>query len=461
MSIKTFKGGVHPPEMKVVSAQTEVKTVRPVSNKVWIPITQGGAPNALLVKVGDVVTRGQKIAYSDKFMSCPVHASVSGTVKKIETHLTVGNEDKLCVMIEDDGNNTENFMEPLDPFACTLDEALGRIKEAGIVGMGGAAFPAHVKFSPPKDAKIEYVIANGAECEPYLCTDAATMYNHASDIVDGLAISMRVTNAKKGIIALENNKTDLVPILEDAIKKAKSNPVAQGAYEIRVQLCKTKYPQGGEKNITSAVVGREIPSGGLPFQIGCIISNVATLKAISDAFRLGKPLIDRPLTISGGACKTPMNIIAPIGTCVSDLLGSVVQVEASEVAKIISGGPMMGISMKNADFPVEKNTSGILFLTKEETTLEEEDNCIGCGKCVSICSCKLSPVLIVQALARNDLDDAILCGLNDCVLCGTCSYVCPGRIQLVQKMKVGKQQVWLRAKKEKEKQEALKAKVGG
>lgn len=457
MNIRTFKGGVHPPEMKLISAKAEVNRVTPSTKKVWIPVTQGGAPNEVLVKVGDTVCRGQKIADSDKFMSCPVHASVSGTVKKIETHLTVGNADKLCVMIEDDGQNTETFMEPLDPFTCTHDEALTRVREAGISGMGGASFPTHVKLSPPKDAKIDFVIANGAECEPYLCTDAATMYRHAAEIIDGLAIVMRITNAKKGIIAIEENKRAIVPAVEETIAKAKSNPVAKGAYDISVQVLKTKYPQGGEKNITEAVTGREIPSGGLPFQIGCIIDNVATLKAISDAFRKGMPLIDRPLTISGGVCANPQNIIAPIGTCISDLIPEVIELKGG-IAKIISGGPMMGIAMKNADFPIEKSTSGVLFLTLSETTVEEEDTCLGCGKCLEICSCRLAPVLIVQALARNDLDEAIRCGLNDCVLCGTCSYICPARIQLVQKFKVGKQLVRERMLKERAKQEALKTK---
>ena len=180
MSINTFKGGVHPPEMKLISAEAEIKIVKPSTNHVWIPVSQGGAPNDVLVKVGDVVSRGQTIAASDKFMSAPVHASVSGTVKKIETHLCTGNVDKLCIMIEDDGQNTESFMEPLDPFTCTHDDALARIKNAGITGMGGASFPTHVKLSPPADSKIDYVIANGAECEPYLCIDAATCLLYTS-----------------------------------------------------------------------------------------------------------------------------------------------------------------------------------------------------------------------------------------------------------------------------------------
>jgi len=270
MSTKSFKGGCHPPERKAISAESEVLAVMPSTKMVWIPVTQGGAPNTPLVKVGDTVVRGQKIAETDKFMSAPVHASISGTVKKIEPHLVTGNTDALCIAIQAGEDTSESFMEPLDPFTCTKEDALKRIREAGITGMGGASFPVHVKLSPPKDAKIDYILGNAAECEPYLCTDAATMYHSAETIIDGMAIIMHITGADKGIIALEDNKTHLVPVFEKAIAKIKANPVGPGAYDISVELCKTKYPQGGEKNLTSAVVGREIPSGGLPFQIGCI-----------------------------------------------------------------------------------------------------------------------------------------------------------------------------------------------
>ncbi|PIE97636.1 MAG: electron transport complex subunit RsxC [Treponema sp.] len=457
MSIKSFKGGVHPPEKKAVAPDLPVVKVFPSTNQVRIPVTQGGAPNEVLVKVGDKVARGQKIAASDKFMSAPVHSSVSGTVKKIENHLVVGNKDALCIVIQCDEEEREEFLPVLDPFTCTHDEALARIREAGIAGMGGASFPAHVKLSPPKDAKIEYVLGNGAECEPYLCTDAATIYHHAADVVDGMAIVMRITNAEKGVVVLEENKKDLVPVLQKAIDNLKDKPVGAGAYDISVQLCKTKYPQGGEKTLTTAVLNREIPSGGLPFQIGCVIQNIGTLRAISEAFRLGKPLIDRPFTISGGACENPQNVVAPIGTSIGDLIPSVITLKEG-IVKIISGGPMMGFSMKNANFPVQKNTSGVLFLTEPEVTLAEETDCINCGKCIGVCSCKLSPVLIVRALNRGDLKEATRCGLLDCVECGTCSFTCPARIQLVQRFKVGKMMVREAKMKEQAKQEAKKAK---
>lgn len=456
MGIKSFRGGVHPPENKAVSPDSEVLSVKPASNSVWIPITQGGVPNELLVKVGDQVARGQKIAETDKFMSAPVHSSVSGTVKKIEPHLVTGNTENPCVLIQIDEENREEFMTSLDPFTCSHEEALKRIREAGITGMGGASFPTHVKLSPPPGTKIDYVIANGAECEPYLCTDAAAMYAYADAIVDGLMITMHISNAEKGVIAIEDNKKSLVPVLEKAVEKARAANEGKNT-NIIVQLCKTKYPQGGEKTLTDAAVGREIPSGGLPFQIGCIIQNVGTLKAISEAFRLGKPLIDRALTLGGGACEKPINIIAPIGTCIGDLIPSVIQLKPG-VMKIISGGPMMGFAMKNSDFPIQKNTSGVLFLTKEEVSLEEESPCIGCAKCIGACSCRLSPVLMVRALKAGDSEEAVRCGLLDCVECGACSFICPARIKLVQRFKIGKQLLREEKQKKEAKEAAKKAK---
>jgi Na+-translocating ferredoxin:NAD+ oxidoreductase subunit C len=373
-------------------------------------------------------------------MSAPVHASIAGTVKKIETHLVVGNVDVPCIVIEGDDSGRTDFMPVLDPFTCTREAALARVRTAGIVGMGGASFPAHVKLSPPKGTKIDYLIANGAECEPYLTIDARTIEEHAASIVDGVAIAMYITGAEEGIIALETNKADLVPVLDKAISGQKCVPVGPGACNISVALCKTKYPQGGEKMLIKALVGREVPAGGLPSGCGCVVQNVGTLKAISEAFRQGKPLIDRGLTVSGGACKTPKNLEVPVGTLVGDLIPQTIELNPG-VAKIVSGGPMMGISMKSANFPVQKNTSGVLFLTAGETCADEESACIGCGRCISVCSCRLSPVLVVRALKGDNLEEAKRCGLMDCVECGTCAYVCPARIKLVQHFKIGKQLV--------------------
>ncbi|MCR4939559.1 MAG: electron transport complex subunit RsxC [Treponemataceae bacterium] len=427
----TFKGGIHPPEMKELSKDKKIESAFPSTNSVCIPVTQGGAPNQSLVNPGDHVVRGQVIARSDAFMSAPVHASVSGTVKKIENRLVTANVDAPCIVIQADGSDSTSFLPPLDPFSCTKEEALARVREAGIVGMGGAAFPTHVKLNPPADKKIDYVLANAAECEPYLTIDYRTMIESADKFIDGLAIAVKITGAEYGIIVLEDNKMDLVEPLSAEIKKHSM------ADKLSIRVCKSKYPQGGEKNIIKAAVGREIPVRGLPADAGCVVDNVGTLVAISEAFREGKPLIDRSFTVSGLSCENPCNLKVPVGTLVGDLIPEVVQLKPG-VVKIISGGPMMGFSMMNANFPVQKNTSGVLFLTKKEAPSYEESPCIGCGRCVKICSCRLAPVLINRALIAGNMEDAKKFGLMDCVDCGTCAWVCPSHVKLVQRFRVGK-----------------------
>ncbi len=450
MLVKTFKGGIHPGSRKSPTEILPIERAMPSSGMVWIPVTQGGAPNVALVKPGDEVARGQVIAMSESPMSVPVHASISGTVKKIERRLVTGNADCPCVCVEADGSGRTAFMEPLDPFSCSREEALARVRDSGLVGMGGAAFPAFVKLNPPKGTKIDYLIANGAECEPYLSADSRLMRERASKVVDGLAIAMRITGAGQGIIAIEDDKRDIAPILETAIAGLRARGVEAGP--ITVAVCKSKYPQGGEKTLITVLTGREVPSLGIPAACGCVVQNVGTLAAISEAFREGKPLVDRVLTLSGGACETPRNLEVPVGTLVSDLIPDAVRLKAG-VAKIVSGGPMMGVAMKGADFPVQKNTSGVLFLTAKETSLVEETPCIGCGFCVKACPYGLSPVLMVRAMDSGDLAEASRCGLVDCVECGACSYVCPARIRLVQRFRVGKE--LLRAERRKE--EARKA----
>jgi electron transport complex protein RnfC len=433
MKTQTFKGGIHPPERKENTEKLPIEAAFPSTKMVSIPVTQGGAPNQPIVKVGDTVARGQKIAETGAFMSAPVHSSVAGVVKKIENRLVTANIEAPCIIIEADGSDKTDFMEPLDPNSCTKEEALARIKQAGIVGMGGAAFPTHVKLNPPQGKTIDCVLANGAECEPYLTIDDRTMQEATEKVIDGLVICVKITGANCGIIVIEDNKTHLVPILETKIQELGYNNI------VSVKVCKTKYPQGGEKNLVQAI-GREIPAGGLPADIGCVIQNVGTLAAISEAFREGKPLIDRGLTISGGACETPKNITVPVGTLIGDLIPETITLKP-EVAKIISGGPMMGFAMMNANFPVQKNTSGVLFLTAKETDLVEENPCIGCGQCIKVCSCRLTPVMIVRALNAENIEDAKRYGLMDCVECGTCAYVCPANVKLVQRFRIGKMQV--------------------
>ena len=453
MKLHTFKGGIFPNEMKELSNSCEIADVFPSSKTVTIPVTMGGAPNAPLVKVGDIVARGQKIADSDKFMSTPVHSSVAGKVKKIQNFMVPGCMELPCIVIESDGTNREEFMSPLDPFSCSKEDAIKRVREAGIVGMGGAAFPTHVKLNVPEGKKVSYVLLNAAECEPYLTIDERTLQENTAKVIEGLASVCRVAGAK-GIISIENNKEYIIPLLTEEINKQGFSNI------ISIALLKTKYPQGCEKNMVDSVLGVEVPAGKLPLDSGAMIINVGTVCAVSDAFRLGKPLIDRPLTISGGACAKPRNIRIPVGTVIEDLIPEFIELKESEVAKIIIGGPMMGFTMPNTQFPVTKGTNGVTFLTKKETYITEETQCIGCGHCVDVCPMRLTPVMITRSLKADDIKAAKKFGLLDCIECGCCAFICPANERLVQKIRLGKQKLRILAAEEKEKKDSANA-AGG
>ena len=462
MRAKTFKGGIHPKEYKELSNLCPITPAFPKSKTVTIPVTMGGAPNQPLVAVGDEVAKGQIIANGDGFMNCPVHSSVSGKVKKIQNCLVTGNGTAPCIIIVADDGGRESLLPVLEPFETSKDEALKRVREAGIVGMGGASFPAHVKLNPPADKIIDYVLVNAAECEPYLTCDERTIKETPSKLVDGLAIVLHIVNGgkggsghAKGVIVLEDNKEYLIPDLANAISDA--------CYGDKMSVClvKTKYPQGAEKFIVSAATGREIPSAKLSADAGCVISNVGTVCAISDAFRLGLPLVERALTISGGAVEKPVNIRVPVGTIVSDLMPDVFNIKKNEAVKIISGGPMMGFAMMSADFPVAKGTSGVTFLTGKETFLEEESQCISCGSCVAKCAMRLSPALIVRELKAGNLDKAKSFGLMDCIECGCCAFVCPAKVNLIQRIRLGKGLVRQKMAEEKAKAAAQASKEGG
>lgn len=437
MGLKTFKGGAHPPDRKEAAKDTPIESY-PSPKQVVIHLNQHtGSPNQPLVKVGDAVVRGQKIAASDGRLSIPHHASICGVVKRIEPRLQSNLLDGMAVVIEANGGTETAFMPPLDPFSCSREEAIERIKEAGIVGMGGAGFPTWMKLSPPPTKTIDLVIANGAECEPFLTIDYRTMRENPDPLVYGLAVCMHVLNVKRGIIALEDNKTDVVPLLQEAIDRFQAGAGAGRDLNIEVQVLQTKYPQGGEKMLITALTGREVPSGGLPMDVGTVVQNVGSLQAIAEAFLEGKPLIDRGFTVTGGACKNPKNLRTPIGTVVSELIPEVFDV-SEDLARIVFGGPMMGVSVPSLDTPIQKNTSGVLLMEGPEALFFEEGDCIRCGRCFTACSCWLPPALMNEALLAEDYEKADALGLLDCIECGSCSYVCPARVHLVQRFRVGK-----------------------
>jgi electron transport complex protein RnfC len=438
MAVSTFKRGL---KLKTHKHATEGKAIEqaPLPKQVVIPVNQHfGAPNKALVSAGDKVRRGQVIAdgMAPGPMTVPVHASISGVVKKIEPRPQSNNSEGLCVIIEADPSvQTEEdlFMPPLDPFACTREEAFRRIRDAGIVGMGGAGFPAHVKLSPPPNKKIDIVIANAAECEPYLTTDEALISEKPAVLVKGLSIVMKILGVNRAIIGMEDNKANLIPMIEKEVQSLNYPG------DIKVGLCRTLYPQGGEKMLITALTGREVPSGGLPMDSGCVVSNAGTLVAIAEAFTIGKPLIDRELTVSGGACKNPKNIRVPVGTILTDLPKEFIDIDYTRLKKVLFGGPMMGTAVPAPDAPIQKNTSGIILMTKEEISVHEEGTCIRCGRCIRNCAMRLSPVVVNNALNAGDLDEAVNTGLLDCIECGSCSYVCPASIKLTQRFRAGKQ----------------------
>ena len=455
---RTFKRGLKLSTRKHATEGKPVELV-PCPRQVVIPVNQHfGAPNICLVKVGDTVRRGQKIAEgaSPGPMTVPVHASISGVVKKIEMRTQSNNAEGLCVLIEAEDTAADaletEYMPPLDPFTCSREDALARIREAGILGMGGAGFPSHVKLSPPPHKPVDIIIADGAECEPYLTTDEAVMPEKPHLLIRGLTIVMTITGVKRAIIGMEDNKKNLIPLIEREIRL---NGEARNGLDIGIGLCRTRYPQGGEKMLITALTGREVPSGGLPMDAGCIVQNVGTLIAIAEAFSLGKPLIDRDLTVSGGACRTPKNIRAPIGALLSQMPVEFMDIDREALAKILFGGPMMGNAVPHLDIPVQKNTSGVILMTAQETLAFAEGPCIRCGRCIRNCPCRLSPVIMNNSLESEDLDYAVTAGLLDCIECGSCTYVCPARIKLVQRFRVGKQR--LRARQALEKAAAQQA----
>lgn len=438
MGLLSFRGGIHPPHAKkATEKKAVVDAVEP--KVVIIPLHQHiGAPCEPVVKAGDAVKVGQKIGNATSFVSAPVHSSVSGIVKEVATKPILGGK-TTCVVIESDGLNTisEEVVPKGDISDLTGQEILEIIKEAGIVGMGGAGFPTHVKLSPPPNKPIDVVILNGAECEPYLTADHRLMLESPEEVIYGLKALMKVLNVKTGYIGIESNKPDALATL---------TKLSENDDSIKVVGLKTKYPQGAEKQLIYACTKKQVPSGGLPMDAGAVVCNVATAAAISNAIKTGMPLIERICTVTGSAIKEPKNIRIKTGTMLSEIISQCGGF-TDDLGKIIWGGPMMGISMISTDVPSTKTTSGILCLTEKECDFKEATSCIKCGKCVNICPSFIQPSLLDAYALKGDYDKTEKLGILDCIECGSCSFVCPAKRPLLHSIRVAKREVLARKKK--------------
>ena len=433
----TFRGGVHPAHGS--KAQTQGLATRSfVSDTVRIIMNMNiGAPSQPCVAKGDHVKIGQVIGEPVGFLGLPVHASVSGEVVSVEPIPYLSEQPAMCVTIHNDFADEWVELHPLGSVE-TVDPALiiPAIKNAGICGLGGASFPTHVKLSIKPEQKCDCIIANGAECETHLTCDHRLMLENPVRVVDGLRAAMRAINVKEGIIAIEDNKPDAI----EAMRKA-----CQGREGVRVQLLKTKYPQGGEKQLIEAVTGRQVPSGGLPIQAGVIVMNVATCAAVADAVIDGKPLVERIVTVTG-AVRQPANLRLRIGTITEDIIGECGGF-SGDVGKVIFGGAMTGMCAPNTSIPIAKATGGILVLDKQDAASVEEGPCLRCGKCVEVCPIGLHPLKIKIAADADRIDECKRLHVMDCTLCGSCSFICPAHRWLTASFKVAKQKLAAQAKK--------------
>ncbi len=427
-----FAGGVHPPESKRTAGQS-IETA-PLPGKVILPLSQHtGSPSKPLVKPKDTVKAGQKIAESSGFISSTLHASISGKITAIDHFISPSGLATEAIVIESDGADEKEAATPRDWRAIEPAEIARIVSESGIVGLGGAAFPTHVKLSPPKDKPIDTVILNGCECEPCLTCDHRVMLESPGGIVEGLAILMKALNVGRGIIAIEDNKPDAARAVAEAAAKS------DAAGGIRVATVRTKYPQGAEKQLIKSAVNREVPSGGLPMHAGVSVQNVQTALAVREAVACGKPLYERVLTVTGNVAES-RNLRVRLGTPVSEIVAHCGGLR-EKTAKVVSGGPMMGATLFSLDVPVTKGMSGIVALTESEARAFEPTPCIRCGRCISACPMALSPTVIARWVETKGAESGErVKGLHvmDCIECASCAYECPARIELVSWMKLGK-----------------------
>jgi electron transport complex protein RnfC len=427
MGLATFKGGIHPYEGKELSESKPVSVLQPKGEMVF-PLSQHiGAPAKPLVAKGDHVLVGQKIGEPGGFISACVISSVSGTVKALEPRMVANGAMVPSIIVENDGKyeTVEGFGRDRDPKTLSKEEIRNIVKEAGIVGLGGAGFPTHVKLTPKDESAIDTIIVNGAECEPYLTSDYRMMLEEPESIVKGLNVILSLFDNAKGVIGIENNKPEAIKKMTELVKD-----------EPRITVCPllTKYPQGGERSLIYAVTGRKINSSMLPADAGCIVDNVDTVISIYNAVCKTTPLIRRIITVTGDAIANPQNYSVRVGTSYKELL------EASggfktEPEKVISGGPMMGQALFNLEIPVTKTSSALTAMTKDEVAVHAPSACIRCGRCVSVCPSHVVPQMMMDAAERSDIERFTALNGMECCECGCCTYVCPAKRPLTQAFK--------------------------
>lgn len=426
----TFKGGLHIPDHKTATNQLPIKEIDGSAIHIFPVIQHIGAPAAPVVGVGDKVSVGDVLADSDAYVSVPIHSSISGVVKEIKDYPHPSGNLVKSIVVENDGLYTlSEKITPKDPDKMTPEEIVKVVRDAGIMGMGGAGFPTHVKLSPPKDKKITHVIVNGAECEPYLTSDHRRLLETPQDVIDGLKICMKIFGLEKGYIGVESNKPDAIKALKGLNDQS-----------VEVVTLVTKYPQGAEKQLINAITKRQVPSGGLPADVGVIVLNVDTATSISKAFRTGMPAIRRIITMSGDCIKNPQNFDTPIGMPISELIERAGGLQ-QEPEKVIIGGPMMGVAQYTLDVPVIKTTSAILALSKAETVIDADTPCIRCGKCVDSCPMRLMPLYLNKYIRQGNLEMAEKYHVMDCIECGLCSYLCPGMQGPLNNIRIAKQKI--------------------
>ena len=426
----SFFGGVHPKENKWYACDKETQ-VFPAPDIVVIPMQQHiGAPCKPLVKKGDQVTVGQKIG-DNQGLCVPVHASVSGKVKAVEMRAHTSGTTVMSVVIENDHLDTlcedikSRTQEEVD--ALSAEDLINIIHEGGIVGMGGATFPTHVKLSGGI-GKVDTVIINAGECEPYITADDRLCREHPAELMKGLKLIMKIFGLSEGHIGIEDNKPEAIKALKEHLLDG-----------IKLDVLPAKYPQGAEKQLIYAVTGREVPSGGLPAAVGCAVFNAATCKAIHDVIYDGMPLIKRIVTVSGDILMEPKNLLVPIGTSFNDLLNACGHSE--NPYKVLSGGPMMGVAQYDLSVPTIKGVNAVTVLGRKNEYAVEDVRCLRCGKCIDACPMKLMPVLMYKALQSNDVEEMKANNMMDCIECGSCAYTCPASVPLVLGFRVGKQMI--------------------